>query len=438
MSNINDLKAELKATIEEAKMIRSAYTAENRQPNDEEQSKFDACINKSEVLKADINKLERENKLNSLEEEVKNSAPVTKLHRHVETNSKTSESDFAYMINNVMSNAANSGSISDKARMLMERSGCQFNGKGMKIMTRANAMSQSATYGGEFIPESWNDTVESVLKYSAPIRNYARVLKHETGEPFNLPIIDATGVSMSVYTENTADTGQTTVGNVTFPTHERTLGEYYIGARVIVSRQAIRNSKYDFYGLIKEEGLRAAALNMESILMMGSGTNTGKGIMKWGADSGVRMPALSSTNSNLEADLKAMYLSIDRAYRNDPSCIWVMPDALWSDIMDLQDTSTRSKLVGSLTDGYTERLFGKPVIISNSLDDGADIGDLVCGFGKASSFYIRDIAGVDFFIDETTLRNSNQVAIQIGLWFDCNGSYNNACFKTAKISATGS
>jgi HK97 family phage major capsid protein len=101
-------------------------------------------------------------------------------------------------------------------------------------------------------------------------------------------------------------------------------------------------------------------------LVNGNGTTAPQGILTAAPDSGITLdPTITNDVSNTQNDLfQDAYFSINAAYRNSPTCAWLMSDTTYQWIRSLTDKSGRP-LLGILEDDLT--LMGKYIYICPSL-----------------------------------------------------------------------
>ena len=130
-------------------------------------------------------------------------------------------------------------------------------------------------------------------------------------------------------------------------------------------------------------------------LVNGAGAGTApQGILTAAANSGVT----SAVNTNFtKAELQNIYFSVNRAYRVNPKCAWLMNDTTYNNILGLKDATTNRPLVNITEDG--EKLFGKRILISPDMPTAA--GSKVICFGDFSQYQVRVIRD-----GATVLRNS--------------------------------
>ncbi len=136
------------------------------------------------------------------------------------------------------------------------------------------------------------------------------------------------------------------------------------------------------------------ARGIGSDLVNGSGSGAPMGILTAAANSGVT----SAVNTGFtKGELQSIYFSVNRAYRVNPKCAWLMNDTTYNNILGLKDATTNRPLVNITEDG--EKLFGKRILISPDMPTAA--GSKVICFGDFSQYQVRVIRD-----GATVLRNS--------------------------------
>ncbi len=106
------------------------------------------------------------------------------------------------------------------------------------------------------------------------------------------------------------------------------------------------------------------------------------GILTAAADSGI---TAASTSAFTKAELQSTYFSVNRAYRVNPKCAWLMNDTTYNAILGLKDATTNRPLVNITEDG--EKLFGKRILISPEMPTAA--GSKAILFGSLAEFKVR-------------------------------------------------
>jgi HK97 family phage major capsid protein len=123
------------------------------------------------------------------------------------------------------------------------------------------------------------------------------------------------------------------------------------------------------------------ARGIGSDLVLGSGSGAPLGVLAAATDSTV---VSSGSGGFSVTDLRAVYAKVNRAYRVSPKCAWLMNDATYQAILELQDTTGRP-LVKITEDG--ERIFGKKILVSPDMPTAA--GSKALCFGDFAQYLVR-------------------------------------------------
>jgi HK97 family phage major capsid protein len=140
----------------------------------------------------------------------------------------------------------------------------------------------------------------------------------------------------------------------------------------------------DFAGKVVKAGAVALARRIGISVLTGSGSGDILGVTKI-----LPQSYSNATQGKLTlADFNSIYFSVDRWYRSQAKCGWLMPDAVYKYVRAAVDNNGRPLLN---VEGDTETLLGKPIYISPSLARSySSLGIAgVCLFGDLSHLIVR-------------------------------------------------
>jgi HK97 family phage major capsid protein len=101
----------------------------------------------------------------------------------------------------------------------------------------------------------------------------------------------------------------------------------------------------------------------------------------------------STATSLTFANLVDLQHSVDRAYRDDPSCAFMLHDATLAVIKKMVDSQNRPLFIPGVALGAPDTILGKPYIVNNHVaQQGASAKTIL--FGPGRYYTIRDVLDV--------------------------------------------
>src|SRR5260221_14225455 len=246
---------------------------------------------------------------------------------------------------------------------------------------------------GQLVPASfYNTLLTGVAQYTELLsRDNVSLIESENALPLTLPEIDLSVISCAIAAQG-ADAPP-----VVNPTISgMTLKGFSYRTNPIASTFELEQDSFEAITDILTKAFSVAlARGIGSDLVNGAGAGTApQGILTAAANSGVT----SAVNTGFtKGELQSIYFSVNRAYRVNPKCSWLMNDTTYNNILGLKDATTNRPLVNITEDG--EKLFGKRILISPDMPTAA--GSKVICFGDFSQYQVRVIRD-----GATVLRNS--------------------------------
>lgn len=112
------------------------------------------------------------------------------------------------------------------------------------------------------------------------------------------------------------------------------------------------------------------------------GTTAPAGVLTGATSSGYS----TSTGVISRADINAIYFSLNRVYRNQPKCAWLMNDVTYQRLRNASDTAGRPLI--SIENEW-EKLMGKPIYVCPSIAGDLSATNSTIIFGDLGHFHIR-------------------------------------------------
>lgn len=248
----------------------------------------------------------------------------------------------------------------------------------------ATQVISTGSLGGFNVPTVLVERIEKALLYFNPLREYAQVLRTESGEPMTMPTNDDTGTKGVLLAED----GALTVADTSFG--QISLGAYTMSSKALkVSWQLLDDNAVDLESYIGDLLGERLGRIMADYVATGTGSSQPQGIAASTAGK-----TTASATAITSAEILDLIHSVDIAYRQDPSCALVMHDSVWLYVRKLVDGNGQPLFQESFRVPGEIRVHGFPVVISNSLNNAITTGLKTMVFGAMNKFLIRDVANI--------------------------------------------
>lgn len=248
----------------------------------------------------------------------------------------------------------------------------------------ATQVAGTGSLGGFAVPTVLVERIEKALLYYNPLREYADLLRTQSGEAMQLTTNDDTSTKGELLSENgSVTTADTALGQIT-------MGAYTFSSKAIkVSWQLLEDNVLDLESYIGELLGERLGRIMADYAATGTGSSQPQGIAA--STAGKTTASATAITANEILDL---IHSVDIAYRNSPSCALVMHDSVWLYVRKLVDSNGQPLFQESFRVPGEIRVHGFPVVISNSLNNAITTGLKTMVFGDLKKFTIRDVANI--------------------------------------------
>lgn len=291
------------------------------------------------------------------------------------------------------------GRATDKHRAAAERIGVNLRSRDFNVNLFSEAprsrqdleqrgtgtqVSGTGSLGGFTVPTVLVERIEKALLYFNPLREFAQVLRTESGEAMQLPTNDDTGTKGELLAEN----GSVTVADTAFG--QITLNAYTMSSKALkVSWQLLEDNAVDLEAYIGDLLGERLGRIMADYAATGTGSSQPQGIAASTAGK-----TTASATAITSSEILDLIHSVDIAYRQDPSCALVMHDSVWLYVRKLVDSNGQPLFQESYRIPGEIRVHGFPVVISNSLNSAITTGLKTMVFGAMNKFLIRDVANI--------------------------------------------
>jgi HK97 family phage major capsid protein len=375
--NAKQYREERADVLTEMEAMAEVVKNEKRAFSQEELDKYDALDQQQSMLEASAKSVERIEKLGSY---VKQSQERPIFHAETRQKITAKDVDLAFR---AFALANTEIGVSDDMRRAADKLGLNLNSNTFQVKFEQTVA--DGTEGGYLTNDSIFSGLETAMKSFGGIRSVSNVLRTGTGETIHIATVDDTANVGVIHTENA------TVANVDLVFARTQLSAYSVASGVYpVSYELMQDSQFPLGPYVGERLGERLARKKGAYLATGTGSSQPQGITVISTEGSIGI-----TNAIVADDLYDLYFSVDAAYRNSPSCAWVMHDSTLSNIVSLEDTTGRPLWGSGLNQAPGSFLLGKPVVICNDMPEmAAGFDRKVIEFGDWSKFYVREAGPV--------------------------------------------
>jgi len=342
--------------IEDAKQIAGKAAAEKRSLSNEENETIDRMFNDEKSLMAEIERIERIDKLAEGVREVANEVNLR--------GNDTEKSAFErYLRTGRMERALNTA---DDAAM---------------------------------VPQSIVEKIETALAELNFFRQRASVIK--TTSTSTIPVVGDITVTVEGESDELAETEPSISG--------KTMKAYKMSALVKLAEEFVEDTGFDIFSVLANrfaDGFSDKELDLFSI---GAGSTTVQGVVTG---------ATAFNNGHVTAltadGILNFYHALPQKYR--ANACWIMNDAIQ---LVLRKLKLKSETDGNfvfyapgVAAGSTDSLLGKPVFVSPTMDSAATSAKVIACFGDLSKYQIADRGGVQMKRLNETFAANGQVGFR--------------------------
>lgn len=385
---IQELREQRAKLIQNAKLIIEA--ADERDLTEEEQAQFDSMMAQADQLEEEVDTAERKQRLFNAENNLRKSSRA--VPAVVRTSEKETRSLFPEVVRQWLTYGTKAHCPTPDVFRAADNMGVNFGSNYLTIDLRTQTKTNNV--GGYTVPQDFGDKIVEHLKYFCPIRNYATVIQTANGQALPFPTNDDSSNLASIIGE----ASEVTETDTSFD--QKTLGAYNYKTMVRLSLELLQDSKFNLEDYLSRMLAMRIGRKQEADFIIGNGSSKPTGLV-YSASSGV------TSWTTTFANLVSLFYGVDPAYR--AKGVWMMHDTVAAAIRSLADDQNRPlwNLNNPFQEGQVETLFGRPVVISNSMD-ASGLSKKVIAFGDPTDFYIRDVG-------EVTLMKSEHRYIEYGL-----------------------
>lgn len=238
--------------------------------------------------------------------------------------------------------------------------------------TRALGVSDSS--GGKLIPEIIANKIIETVKEICPI--YNRVTVYNVGGDLVFPVYDESGDKTKA--DYIDDLTELTDHSAKFTTV--TLTNFIVGALTLISKSLLNRNDFDLVSYIITKTAQAFTVFIEKELLIGTASKME------GVCSSQNIVTTASATAIVSDELIDLQDMIPDTYQTN-AC-WIMNKKTRNAIRKLKDTEGNYILNRDLTTAFGYTLLGKPVFISDNMEEIA-AEKVVIAYGDMSGLYLK-------------------------------------------------
>lgn len=258
---------------------------------------------------------------------------------------------------------------------------------------RAAMSTTTTTEGGYTVATEYQRSLEEAMKAYGGMLEAATIINTASGATMNFPTADATAEVGEIIGQNTAQNAlDTTFGNTTLDTYK------YSSKKIALPFELIQDTFIDIETYV--QGILAMRLGRITNTHYTTGTGTGQ---PRGVVTGAALGKTGTTGQTLTViydDLVDLEHSVNRAYRAQGNCSYMMADSSLKVVRKIKDSQSRPIFVPGyevgVPGGAPDTLMGKPIIINDDVAVMAANAKSIL-FGCFKKYIIRRVMDLTVF-----------------------------------------
>lgn len=302
-----------------------------------------------------------------------------------------------------------------------------------EIQKMRNTMSTGTpAQGGYTVQQDVAKELIDALKLYGGMRGVAGSITTSQGNPLSYPTSDGTSEEGEWVPENT----QASAGDPSFGTVS--LAAFKASTKIItIPFELLQDSSIDIIAMVNKRQRDRLGRTMNKGFTIGSGTGQPTGFVT-AAPVG-KIGATGTSTAPTYEDLVDLQESVDQAYKDAGTCLFMMHQQTRKTVRKLKDTAGRpiwaESYESGIKSGIPAQLLGEDVKINNDMaQPGASAKTI--GYGDFSKYMIRDVLDLLLFrFEDSAFTTKGQVGF-LG-WARAGGNLLDAnAIKTFQHSAT--
>jgi HK97 family phage major capsid protein len=195
---------------------------------------------------------------------------------------------------------------------------------------------QPITEPNSFVPSAYfRELMLGVAQYTPLFdKNTIRLIELDNSRPMTVPALD-----LSLVTAQVIGQGQDLAPTVNPVAGSMSLGQFTYRSNPIAASLELEMDSFESISEIMTQAFTVGmARGIGADMINGDGSTAPLGLLNAAGDSGVTTQTTGVISAD---DIKAIYFSLNRAYRVSPKCAWIMNETLYKNILGLVDSTGR-------------------------------------------------------------------------------------------------
>ena len=264
-------------------------------------------------------------------------------------------------------------------------------------------ISGTTTLGGYMVPTLLQNEIIGLMKDYSGILQVGRIRNTSTGAQITFPKRDLTGRAAV----KTAESGSIAVQDITYS--QIVMDAYKYTDALKVSWELLQDSEFDILQEFREAFGESFGRAANNTLTLGDGTGDPNGVV---VAAGAGLTAASATAITL-GEIISLSHKVDPAYRNSPSCGYMMNDLILATIKTLSLAATND-FAGtwqpSFRDGSPSTINGFPYWINQDMVSTIATAQKTMLFGDFSKYNIRIVKDMTIMRNDFSAMSTGEVA----------------------------
>ena len=252
------------------------------------------------------------------------------------------------------------------------------------VRRELRAQSTTDSAGGYTIPEGFVYELERALLAFGGMRQVSSVIRTDSGNDLPWPTVNDTSNAGAILAENTEVSEQdVTFGSVTLNAYK------YTSKLVRVSEELMQDSAFNLAQVLGSLLGERVARILNTHFTTGTGSSQPNGVVTAATNGKTAASATAVT----AAEIIDLFHSVDPAYRDSDSSVFMMNDSSVSAVRKLTDDNGQFLWQTGMQAGIPDRLYGRAVVVNQDCADIAT-GTKPILFGQFNLYKIRDVASL--------------------------------------------
>lgn len=250
------------------------------------------------------------------------------------------------------------------------------------------------TEGGHLVPDEYEKKLVQGLQEENFFRNLATVIKTSSGER-KIPVVTGHGTASWMDENGLYPESDETFGQVTLDSHK-------IGTAIRISEELLNDSVFDLESYMTTEFARRIGTEEEKSFLVGDGSKKPTGIFTQAEVTG---PTTTTKDITFD-DMIELYHSLPAPYRKN--AVWILHDTTVKAIRKLKDNNGNYIWQPSTQAGQPDLILNRPYYTS-TFAPIPEAGKKAIAFGDFSYYWIADRQGRTFKRLNELYANNGQI-----------------------------